>query len=123
MKRPYETLTLDVADSIAKVTFNREKDTNPFSRTMTPRAHGRRRRSRPTGSRARPHLRADPHGRHRAIVERRGRLQRRGGALRGARDRAYLGEIVNLYIAILRVESRWRRSTASPSARACRWPS
>ena len=35
MKQAYKTLTVDVEDGIARVTFRRDKDTNAFCRDMT----------------------------------------------------------------------------------------
>ena len=35
MKQAYTTLTVDVEDGIARVTFRRDKDTNAFCRDMT----------------------------------------------------------------------------------------
>jgi carboxymethylproline synthase len=105
MNRTFETLTLDVTDSIAKVTFNREKDTNPFSRKMTLELIDVCRQITADGLSASPRIGAL------VLTGGTGRSFSVGGdfhdvaALAEEKEiRAYLGKIIDLYIAILRVE-------------------
>jgi carboxymethylproline synthase len=99
------TLVYEELDGIAKVQFNREKDTNPFSRAMTLELIEVCRRVRDDGRAAAPRLKAL------ILTGGTGRSFSVGGDFNDVSRlseegeiRAYLGEIIDLYIAILEVE-------------------
>jgi enoyl-CoA hydratase/carnithine racemase len=101
----YETLKLEFHDSIAHVTFNREKDTNAFSRTMTLELLDVCRRITEDGRSATPRFDAlvltGGTGRSFSVG---GDFHDVGALAEEGEIRRYLGEIIDLYIAILRVE-------------------
>ena len=104
MTAQYETLKVDFHDSIARVTFNREKDTNAFSRTMTLELMGLCRELTEAEQAGSPRCSAL------VLTGGTGRSFSVGGDFHDVSAledpeviRAYLGEIFDLYIAILRV--------------------
>ena len=105
MRRTFETLKFDIHDSIARVTFNREKDTNAFSRTMTLELLDVCRQITDDGLSAAPAINAliltGGTGRSFSVG---GDFHDVGALGEEGEIRQYLGEIIDLYLAILRVE-------------------
>ena len=105
MKQTFETLTVTVDDAIARVTFNREKDTNAFSRKMTLDLLEVCMQIAADGRASEPRVNAL------VLTGGTGRSFSVGGDFNDVSTlatepevRAYLAEIIDLYIAILRVE-------------------
>lgn len=104
MKQVYKTLTVDLEDGIARVTFRRDKDTNAFCRDMTLDLMDVCRKV------AEDEHSADPRFKALVLTGGRGRSFSVGGdfndvsALQHEHEvRPWLGEIIDLYIAILSV--------------------
>lgn len=101
----FDTLTLETRDSIARVTFTRPKDTNAFSRKMTLELLEVCRQITEDGRSREPRIGAL------IVTGGTGRSFSVGGDFHDVSAlaeegeiRHYLGEIIDLYIAILRVE-------------------
>ena len=104
MFKPYSTLIVDVKDGIVCVTFNREKDTNAFSRNMTLDLMDLCKRVQADGRTDNPQYRAL------VLTGGTGRSFSVGGDFCDVSTlseemeiREYLGEIIDLYISILQV--------------------
>ena len=104
MKQPYANLTFAIEDGIASVTFAREKDTNAFSRAMTLELMDVCRFVVEDGLSPEPRIGAL------ILTGGTGRSFSVGGDFNDVsvlekedEIRVYLGEIIDLYIAILRV--------------------
>src|SRR5258706_10034247 len=100
----FRTLIFDENDGIARVQFNREKDTNAFSRAMTLELIEVCRRLRADAASAAPRVNAL------ILTGGTGRSFSVGGDFNDVSRlseeqeiRAYLGEIIDLYIAIAQV--------------------
>lgn len=105
MKKTFTTLKLDIQDGIATVTFNREKDTNAFSRNMTLELLSICHWLQEDGRSETPEINAL------VLTGGTGRSFSVGGDFcdvstlsEEPQIREYLGEIIDLYISILRVE-------------------
>lgn len=105
MNQPYQTLIYAEYNRIARVQFNREKDTNAFSRAMTLELIDVCRRLRADAASPTPQLDAL------ILTGGTGRSFSVGGDFNDVSRlseepeiRAYLGEIIDLYVAILEVE-------------------
>ncbi len=104
MKQAYKTLTVDVEDGIARVTFRRDKDTNAFCRDMTLDLTDVCRKV------AEDELSSEPQIAALVLTGGMGRSFSVGGDFNDVsvlehehEVRPWLGEIIDLYIAILRV--------------------
>lgn len=105
MNPEFETLLFEVDDRVAKVTFNREKDTNAFSRTMTLELTQVCRLLAEDAASAEPEVGAL------VLTGGVGRSFSVGGDFHDVsaleeetQIRSYLGEIIDLYIAILKID-------------------
>lgn len=105
MKQTYSTLTLDIEDRVASVTFRREKDTNAFSRAMTLDLMDVCRTIVLDGQSTEPRIGAL------ILTGGTGRSFSVGGDFNDVsaladepQIRSYLGEILDSYIAVLRVD-------------------
>lgn len=99
MMRAYSKLGVELADGIATVTFRSEKDTNPFSRTMTLELTSVCKEL--NASQVRALLLTGGVGRSFSVG---GDFNDVSALAEEAQIRAYLGEIIDLYIAILEVD-------------------
>lgn len=105
MQQSYKTLIVDVKDQVVSVTFNREKDTNSFSRNMTLELLSVCQAIQEDGRSENPQYGAL------VLTGGTGRSFSVGGDFcdvsqldEEGQIRAYLGEIIDLYISILRVD-------------------
>lgn len=105
MNQDFTTLKFNVTEGIATVVFNREKDTNAFSRNMTLELTSICKWIQEDGKSAAPQINAL------VLTGGTGRSFSVGGDFcdvstlsEETEIRAYLGEIIDLYISILRVE-------------------
>jgi carboxymethylproline synthase len=105
MKVSYETLKFELREQVAWVTFNREKDTNAFSRRMTEELMAVCRELELDGQRAQPEVSAlvltGGIGRSFSVG---GDFHDVGMLCEEKQIRSYLGEIIDSYISVLSVD-------------------